>query len=242
MEREPVRILVVDDEEDLVWALRRSLADEGYQVLTAYDGVEALELARRERPDLVILDIVMPGLDGLEVCRRLRRDPTVAAVPILFLTVRSLLEDRVTGLDEGCDAYLVKPFDMRELKAHVRALLRRTRLAADRHMEPDDRDSVLEVASLALDLRTHQVSVGGKAVQLTPTESGLLRYLMLHAGEVLSSKILLEAVWGYPPEAATPGLVRWHIRNLRAKIESDPAHPVYIRTVPRHGYIFPRDP
>ena len=119
------RILLADDEQDLVWAVRHSLSDEGYEVLTAYDGMEALAIARCHRPDLVILDIAMPRLDGLQVCRRLRRDPTLAAVPILFLTVRSAIEDRIKGLDEGGDDYLVKPFDLEELKARVKALLRR---------------------------------------------------------------------------------------------------------------------
>lgn len=233
------RILLVDDEQDLVWAVRHSLSDESYEVLTAYDGVEALTIARRHRPDLVILDIIMPHLDGLQVCQRLRRDPTLAAVPILFLTERSAIEDRITGLDEGGDDYLVKPFDLRELKARVRALLRRGRSAPEgRPGFPgfEGQDSLV-VGPLTLDLRICQVGMGEKTVQLTPTEFDLLHHLMIHPGEVFSSQQLLRQVWGYPPATADPGLVRWHIKNLRAKIEPDPAHPVYIRTVPRHGYI-----
>jgi DNA-binding response OmpR family regulator len=231
------RILLVDDEQDLVWAVRHSLSDEGYEVLTAYDGVEALAVARRHRPDLVILDIVMPRLDGLQVCHRVRRDPTLAAVPILFLTVRSAIEDRLKGLDEGGDDYLVKPFDLRELKARVKALLRRGRSAPEGGPGPEGRGSLLVVGPLTLDLYTRQVRVGEKSIQLTPAEFDLLHHLMTHPGEVFSSQQLLRQVWGYPPETADPGLVRWHMKNLRAKIEPDPVRPVCIRTVPHHGYI-----
>jgi DNA-binding response OmpR family regulator len=239
------RILVVDDEQDLVWAIRHSLNDEGYEVLTAYDGAEALAIARRHLPDLIILDIVMPRLDGLQVCRELRRDPALAAVPILFLTVRSAVEDRVAGLDEGADDYLVKPFDLRELKARVRALLRRGRLipgfTPNGVLKLERRHSLLVAGPLALNLCARQVRVGDKIVQLTPAEFDLLRYLMTHPGEVFSSQQLLQQVWGYRPGTADPGLVRWHVKNLRAKIEPDPAHPTYIRTIPRHGYIFLHD-
>jgi DNA-binding response OmpR family regulator len=234
------RILVVDDEQDLVWALRHSLSDEGHEVLTAYDGMEALDVARHHRPDLIILDIVMPRLDGLQVCRRLRRDPTRAAVPILFLTERSTIEARVKGLDEGGDDYLVKPFDLKELKARVRALLRRARSAPERGPETPDHAPLLVVDPLALDLYTCQVHLEEKTIQLTPTEFKLLRHLMTHPGEIFSSRQLLQQVWGYPPRTGGPGTVRWHIKNLRDKIEPNPAHPVYIRTVPHHGYTFER--
>ena len=231
------RILLVDDERDLVWAVRRSLSDEDYEVLTAYDGMEALAVARRHRPNLIILDVVMPLLDGLQVCHRLRRDATLAAVPILFLTERSGIEDRIAGLDEGGDDYLLKPFDLRELKARIRALLRRSRPAAERGPGAEDQSSLLMVGSLALDPHARQARVGGETVQLTPTEFDLLYHLMTHPGEVFSSQQLLQQVWGYPPSTADPVLVRWHIKNLRAKIEADPSHPVHVRTVPRHGYI-----
>jgi DNA-binding response OmpR family regulator len=234
------RILVADDEQDLVWAVRHSLSDEGYEVFTAYDGMEAMAIARRHRPDLIILDIAMPRLDGLQVCRKLRRDPTLAAVPILFLTVRNAIEDRIKGLDEGGDDYLTKPFDLEELKARIRALLRRRRFAPEGRPEAKGPGPLLVVGSFALSLHTRQVHVGEKVIQLTPTEFDLLHHLMAHPGEIFSSQQLLRQVWGYPPKSADPGLVRWHVRNLRTKIEPDPAHPVYIRTVPRHGYMFER--
>ncbi|MBI4769629.1 MAG: response regulator transcription factor [Chloroflexi bacterium] len=233
------RILLADDEQDLVWALRHSLGDEGHEVIAAYDGVETLAVARRHCPDLAILDIAMPCLDGVQVCRQLRRDPTLARMPILFLTVRGNIEDRLAGLDNGGDDYLVKPFDLRELKARVRALLRRSRSTAEAGQQSDE-EGVLRVGSLALNLHTCQVHVGEQLVQLTPVEFDLLCHLMTYPGEVFSSRELLQQVWGYPPATADPCLVRWHIKNLRAKVELDPAHPVYIRTVPRQGYKFNR--
>ena len=229
------RILVVDDEQDLAWAVRHSLCDEGYEVVTAYNGVEAIAMAQRHRPDLIILDIVMPQLDGLEVCHNLRRDPTLAAVPILFLTVRRAIEDRIKGLDEGGDDYLVKPFDLQELKARVRALLRRGRSHPERP-EFEGQRSPLIVGQLTLGITTRQVHCGGKTLQLTPTEFHLLKHLMVHRGQVLSERQLLQDVWNYPPGTANLSLVRWHIKNLRAKIEPNPAYPIYIRTVPHHGY------
>lgn len=233
------RILVVDDEQDLVWAVRHSLSDEGHEVLTACDGVEALAVARDHRPELVILDVIMPRLDGLQVCRRLRRDPTLAAVPILFLTVCGAIEDRIKGLDEGGDDYLTKPFDLKELKARVRALLRRAQSVPKEDLA-SARGPLLVVGPLAVDLHTCQVQVGENAVQLTPTEFDLIHHLMIHPGEVFSSQQLLQQVWGYPPRTGDPGTVRWHVKNLRDKIEPDPAHPVHILTVHGHGYMFER--
>lgn len=235
------RILLVDDEQDLLWAVRYSLADAGYEVFTACDGREALAAAQRNRPDLIVLDVVMPKLDGLQLCHKLRRDPELAAVPILFLSVRSDVEDRIKGLDRGADDYLVKPFDMEELKARIRALLRRHRYSSNQEGTRNRRrDSRIVVNPLALDLQTCQVHVEEESIQLTPTQFELLRYLMVHPGEVFSSRQLLEQVWGYAPTTADPSLVRWHIKNLREKIESDPTHPDYIRTIPGHGYMLER--
>jgi DNA-binding response OmpR family regulator len=235
------RILVVDDEQDLVWVLERSLAAEGHEVLSARDGVEGLTLARERRPDLVILDIVMPGLDGLEVCRRLRRDPSLAAVPILFLTVRGDIADRLKGWNEDCDDYVVKPFDMRELFAHIRALLRRTHGASLGQPAIQGRDSVMTVGSLSLDLHRRRAVVRGEMVDLTPIEFALLRFLMARSGQVISAEQLLQEVWGYDTTAGSLAVVRWHICNLRRKLELDPVHPVYIHTLPRHGYVLPAE-
>lgn len=231
------RILIADDEVDLVWAIRYSLEDEGYEVLTAYDGAQTLAVARRHRPDLIILDILMPHVDGLEICQTLRRDPSLAAVPILFLTARSTVEDIVTGLDIGGDDYLTKPFDLKELKARVRALLRRRRPVSTVE-SASPYAQVLTVGPVRLDLRSRQVHVGEKTTWLTPTEFDLLHHLMSHPDEVFSSRRLLEEVWGFPPDVKDTSVVRWHIRNLRAKIEPDPNRPIYICTVTRHGYVF----
>jgi len=224
-------IYVVDDERDLTWSLEKSLSYEGHEVVAANNGLEALRLMHRQRPDLVVLDVVMPQMDGIEVCRRMRSDTVLSAVPILFLTVKGALKDKVEGFEAGCDDYLTKPFDLRELKSRVRALLRRSRAIAPTR---------LTVGSLSLDFRTFKVSAGDKTALLTPTEFDLLHHLMSHAGEVFSSKKLLREVLGYPPGTGDPALVRWHIRNLREKIEPSPSNPIYILTVLRHGYTIPR--
>jgi DNA-binding response OmpR family regulator len=234
----PISILVADDEQDLVWAVRHSLCDEGYDVLTAHDGLEAMALACRHHPDLIVLDVVMPGLDGLELCRKLRRDPTLAAVAILFLTEHGAVGDRVAGLDAGGDDYLAKPFDLRELKARIKALLRRHRPPGGRRDPTGPPGNHLVVGTLTLDLLSLKVRAGsGATIQLTRVEADLLAWLMRHAGQLFSSQQLLEQVWGYPPGVADPSLVRWHIKNLRAKIELDPTLPQCIHTVSRQGYI-----
>ena len=230
-------VLIVDDEPDIVWAVRHILHEEGHDVMTADNGLVAIKQAHFRRPDLVVLDINMPGLDGIGVCRELRSDVTLASIPILFLSVRQAIEDRVNGLDVGGDDYLCKPFDLEELKARVRALLRR---ATTRPESVTDVQSVLEVDALRLDPAARSLQVDGTAISVTPIELTLLTFLMSHAGEVFSSKQLLELVWGYPPPTGEPGLVRWHVKRLRERIEADPAHPVHLRTVARFGYVVGR--
>ena len=161
------RVLVVDDEPDLVWAVKYALLDEGHEVLTASGGVEALALARQERPDLFVMDVVMPGLDGIEVCREARRDLRLASVPILFLSGHGEVQDRVRGLDEGGDDYLCKPFDLTELKARVRSLLRRTAAPRD---ETSGDAHVMRVGALCLDTRERSLQVDGTPVAITPAE------------------------------------------------------------------------
>jgi DNA-binding response OmpR family regulator len=231
------RILVVDDEPNLAWAIERCLRDEGYEVITAANGIEALKVAERHRPDLIILDVVMPQMDGLQACSRLRRDPNLAATPILFLTGLGTIKCRIQGLDEGGDDYMIKPFDAEELGAHVRALLRRSRSVPGASSGSTEQGVRLVVGTLTLELNTCRVRVGETVEQLTPTEFDLLYHLMGNVGQIFSSEQLLQQVWGYPPGTADPSLVRWHIKNLRVKIERDPLHPTYIRTVTRHGYI-----
>ena len=227
------KILLADDELDLLWAVQHSLGDDGYQVLTAANGLEALSQVYRHNPSLLILDINMPELTGHEVCRRLRRDSRFAAIPIIFLTVESRVEDRVTGLDsDGCDDYVVKPFDLRELKARVRALLRRSKSGS-----PVPEWTDLKVGSLELDAKQHTVRHKGRNIKLTPIEYALLRHLMAKPGEVVSLEQLVEAVWGYDRASASANLIRWHISNLRHKLEADPSHPRILRTQSHFGYM-----
>ena len=232
-------ILLVDDEPDLIWALRTGLCNEGYEMSYAYDGIEALAEVHYQRPDLIVLDLVMPRLDGLQFCRRLRQDPDLSNILILMLTVRSTVEERIKGLDTGADDYLVKPFDLRELKAHICALLRR-RAQSDPKLDPlaGDMPPCIKVGPIVLDLHSCQIRVAdGPPMQLTPIQSDLLHRMMLHPGCVFSSAQLIQQVWGCIPNAASSGLVRWHIKNLRSKIELDSAHPIYLRTVRHHGYV-----
>jgi DNA-binding response OmpR family regulator len=227
------RILVVEDEKDLAWSICRSLSSAGFETMAAHTGTEALALARRHPPDLFILDIMLPGIDGLSLCRRLKEDTATAAVPVIFLTAKAAVEQRVEGLNLGADDYLSKPFDLRELLARVQALLRRQRRPAP----PASEDLVL--GALAMNGRARTVLVDGRDIRLTPTEFDLLYHLASHPGEVFSAHDLLQVVWGYAPKGpgSSTDVVRWHIKNVRAKIEPDPVRPQYIRNVPGHGYV-----
>jgi DNA-binding response OmpR family regulator len=230
-------ILLVDDEDDLLWVVGRALHDEGYIVHMAHNGVEAMQMAEIQSPDLVVLDVLMPQMNGLDFCAAMQTHASLADVRVLFLTGRNTVEDRLRGFAEGADDYLIKPFDLRELKARIRALLRRTQGSAPAATQR----GILCVGSLSLDLHTCQAEVSGTPVQLTPAEIDLLGYLMRHPNEVCSSDRLLREVWNYSPDTAEPGLVRWHVMNLRSKIEPNPHRPVRLCTVARHGYILRTD-
>lgn len=230
-------VLLVDDDADLVWGVRYALTDEGYEVSAAFNSADALVLAKERRPDVIVLDVIMPGLNGIELCHILRRDAGLASVPILFLSASRAVVDFIRGLDEGGDDYMGKPFDLNELKARIRALLRRSE-GAPRAVS--DVSHVLVAGPLRLDPSARSLEIDGAPVSITPAELTLLEFMMTHPGEVFSARQLLEEVWGYPSGTSDPGLVRWHIRNLREKIEGDPAEPVFIRTVPRFGYILDR--
>ncbi len=200
------RVLVIEDDAEIADVLRRSLRNEGHEVRTAGDGPEGLSTAEDFHPDLVILDLGLPGMDGLEVCRRLRQS---GDVPILMLTARSETEDRVTGLDSGADDYLVKPFERRELLARIRALLRR---------HPPRGSASLAVADLRLNPDTREVSRGEREIELTNREFELLEYLMRNQRLVISREQLLDDVWGYDPMAET-NTIDVFISNLRRKLE-----------------------
>lgn len=228
------RVLVVEDEANLADTIAYNLRREGYDASTAGDGYAALEAAHKERPDVVLLDIMLPGIDGLELCRRIRK---TSAVPIIMLTARGDEMDRVVGLEVGADDYLAKPFSMRELLARVRALLRRRDLIREEMASPgQSRDQVLSADDLTLDIPAHRVDVKGQAVPLTPKEFAVLETLLQHRGQVLGASQLLEMVWGYTDSDTRTVAV--HIRSLRAKIEDDPSRPRRIETVRGVGYRY----
>jgi len=226
------RILIADDNRDLTKTIERALKHEDHQVISTHTGSEALSAMQRFQPDVVVLDVVMPEMDGFEVCRQARAAPDLAKIPILLLTVKAHIDDVVKGFKAGADDYVTKPFDLRELTVRIEALLRRT-------YTNQPATNQLKVGPLVLDLTTCQVSVGDRIEQLTPRETDLLYYMMQHAGSIVSIKRALQDIWGYTPDAGDPDLVRAHIRNLRVKIEPDPSRPVHIKTVPRHGYLIP---
>jgi len=223
------RVLVVDDDVEVAKSIEASLRKH-YQVSVVYSGIEAIKEARRHRPDLIVLDVVMPGMDGLETCRELRVDPALASVPILFLTALGRPEDRVAGFQAGADDYLTKPFNLEELQLRIAAILRRVTQNTSTPV------SMLTIKNLTLDRNSYQVTTNEKQVKLTPVEFDLLYHLMMHPNEVFTSDRLLQEVWDYPTESGSPDLVRMHIKNIRNKIEADPSKPEFIITIPRRGY------
>lgn len=226
------RILIVDDDTRVCRMIEAVLKGLGHFVLVANNGTAALEEAARVLPDLVILDVMMPDLSGYEVCRRLRSSVRLANTPVIFLTARSMVSDRVEGFEAGADDYLVKPFDLRELELRVEALLRRT-------LKNNKEVKTLQAGGMRLDVSKYQVEVNGRTIQLTPVEFELLYYLMSKAGEVVSAQQLLQEVWRYYPGTGDPTVVRMQIMNLRNKIETSPKNPKHICTVYRHGYYVP---
>lgn len=226
------RILIVDDDTRVCRMIEAVLKGLGHFVLVANNGTAALEEAARVLPDLVILDVMMPDLSGYEVCRRLRSSVRLANTPVIFLTARSMVSDRVEGFEAGADDYLVKPFDLRELELRVEALLRRT-------LKNNKEVKTLQAGGMRLDVSKYQVEVNGRTIQLTPVEFELLYYLMSKAGEVVSAEQLLQEVWRYYPGTGDPTVVRMQIMNLRNKIETSPKNPKHICTVYRHGYYVP---
>lgn len=227
-----MRILVVDDEEDIANALVKGLRQQGYAADIALDGQKALEMAWVNEYDLLILDLNLPGMDGLEVCRQLRTEKP--DLLILMLTARDKLEDKVTGLDLGADDYMVKPFHFEELAARVRALLRR---------DLRIREPLLQCDDLKLDPAARIVWQDKQQLDLTRKEFGVLEYLMRHPNEVISQEKLLEHVWDINADPFT-NTVRVHISSLRHKLDDDPENPLYIETVIGQGYRLntPRQP
>jgi two-component system KDP operon response regulator KdpE len=219
-------ILVVDDEPQIRRVLRSTLSSQGYVILEAKTGEEAIEVARKERPDLVLLDVNMPGIGGLEACREMRR---MSEAPIIMLTVRNAERDKVLALDAGADDYVVKPFGIEELLARIRAALRR--------YAPADALPPFISKELKLDFESRQLTVRGKPVHLTPKEFEVVKHLIANQGKPLTHRRILQSVWGPDYGEETENL-RVVINQLRKKIESDPAHPKYIVTEPWVGYRF----
>lgn len=229
MNKDHIRILVAEDEPRYIWAIQTNLEARGYQVLTAPDGQTAVELAANEGPDLVLLDIKMPILNGYEACRRIREFSTV---PIIMITAMAEESDKVLGLDLGADDYITKPFSVPELLARVRSALRRTSFS-----EGVPADSAFQAGDLRVDFAQQRVFVRDREVELTPTEYRLLCELIKQPGRVLVPDYLAEKVWG-PGCEGYDKLIRQAIHRLRRKIESDSRHPEYIHTRPGLGYVF----
>lgn len=229
------KILVVDDDEIVARTIDRALRRHNYQTTLARSGVEALKSARRHAPDMVILDVLMPGMDGFQVCQEMRRDPRLSGLPVLFLTAKDKESDVIEGLRAGGDDYIVKPFNPEELILRIRAILRRTQ------GRPAGSESSyeLQVGEAALDCHNCRLRLPHGTFPLTPVQFDLVYHLMVNAGEPFSTHQLLQDVWDYPHDTGSPDLVRVHIKNLRRRIEHDPNAPAYIQTVPGHGYAFP---
>jgi two-component system OmpR family response regulator len=246
------KILLVEDEENIATTLKYNLVREGYEVAITDDGKKALEIFKQEKPDLVILDLMLPGMSGLDVCRHLRQ---ISIVPILMLTAREEEVDKILGLELGADDYMTKPFSLRELITRVRALLRRmemlqvnqagnsTATSEDDTLsqgqtnspESSTRANIIKVGALVINSNQHSVLMGNRLVLLKPKEFDLLIFLASHPGQVLTREMLLERVWGYEFSGGTR-TVDVHIRWLREKIESNPSTPQYIHTVFGVGY------
>jgi len=222
------KILIVEDDQALLDVLKYNLTKEGYNVVVATDGIQALEVARGNKPDLILLDIMLPKMSGFDVCRILRKETTT---PILMLTAKDEEVDKIVGLEIGADDYMTKPFSMRELLARIRAMLRRAEVVKSKPVE----EAVLRISDLEVDLARHQATLSGTKLELTPKEFDLLVFLARNRGLVFSREQLLERVWGYDYAGGTR-TVDVHIRWLREKLEVNPAKPKRLVTIRGVGY------
>jgi two-component system response regulator RpaA len=258
-------ILIIEDDEMVARTIERSLRSEDFKLASANNGEDGLKLAHKRPPDLVILDIVMPGIDGYAVCRQMRADSQLKEVPILFLTAKIKDEDRIAGFIAGADDFLTKPFNVDELILRVQAILRRTKRQAEpgrtiqpgyeyelsatarsavQHIQSGSRglaaqtsSQILVVGDYVLDTLSYELHTPQRGrVRLTPVQYDLVYHLMSHPGQIYSPARLLDEVWDYPIDAGSPDLVRVHIKNLRARVEPNPQSPEFIRTGPGFGY------
>lgn len=226
------KILVVDDERDIVELLTYNLKREGFSVIPAYDGEAALAEARAQIPDLILLDLMLPGIQGVEVCKFIRTDSSLSSIPIIMLTAKSDEIDKVIGLEMGADDYITKPFSVRELIARIHSVLRRTH-----HSAGQMSGTPFSYKELSIDYDRHTVSIGGEKIDLSPTEYKLLTYMVRHPGRVYTRSQLLDHVWG-DETFVEERTVDVHIRRLRSRIEKDPEKPQYLLTVRGFGYKF----
>jgi DNA-binding response OmpR family regulator len=231
------KVLVIDDEENIIEFIKLGLRYEGFQVESAPDGPQGVAAAQRINPDLIILDWMLPGgMDGLEVCRRLRTNPTTEDIPVLMLTAKDEVRDRVTGLETGADDYLTKPFSFEELVARIRAILRRKSRGTAAEGGDPTRNQILQFGDLQLNTATREVTRGGRLIELTATEYNLLHLFMSHPRQVLDRQTILNRVWGYDFLGET-NIIEVYVRYLREKIEDSPSTPRLIHTVRGVGYV-----
>jgi len=224
------RVLVIEDDKDIIELVKYNLEKDGYQVLTSGDGAAGLAQIRRTPPDLLLLDLMLPKLSGLDICREVRKDAALNRLPILILTARGEEADRVVGLELGADDYVTKPFSPRELVARVKALLRRA--------EPGTlSEKPLEIGALRIDPAAYRVTRAGKPVPMSTLEFRLLYFLAARPNRVFTRDQLLDGVWG-TERFVTPRSVDVYVRRLREKIETDPQHPVFMKTIRGAGYLF----
>lgn len=229
------KILVVEDDAAIALGLESALREEGYEIHMARTGPDGLRLAREQRPDLLILDLMLPGMSGLEICKRLRDDGL--ATPVLMLTSKAEEDDRVLGLELGADDYVTKPFSLRELMARVRAHLRREKNAEAAESNGSDKTDKYQFGNVMVDFKRHEVYKAGALQELTNREFRLLEYFIQHPGELLTRDRLLDKIWGYEVFPTTR-TVDNHILRLRKHVEPDPENPRYIKTVRGAGYLF----
>nr|WP_143148560.1 response regulator transcription factor [Clostridium amylolyticum] len=224
------KILIVDDEEHILELLKFNLENAGFKVITASNGIEALEYLKNSLPKLILLDLMLPGMDGYDVCKEIRREKNLSNIPIIMITARSEELDKILGLELGADDYITKPFSIRELIARVKAVLRRT-------TNSPSKDKVFSYGNLMVDFEKHEVTKNGDRVDLTLKEFELLELLIKNKGKVLTRDSLLDKIWGYEYIGETR-TVDVHIRHLRQKIEDDDKNPRYIETIRGIGYRF----
>jgi len=250
-------ILIIEDDAIVAKTIERCLRGNEYRVQAVNTGIAGLRAARRKVPDLVLLDVMMPGMDGYTVCKEMREDAFLKEVPVIFLTAKNKVEDKIIGLSVGADDYLGKPFNVDELLLRVKAILRRTNNkptaqaenatsgSSDRKTRPigqPEIDPVIHIGEYSLNTRTYEFSSPKKGkFRLTPVQYTLLYHLMTHPNKIFSPSLLLDEVWDYPSDTGSADLVRVHIKNIRESIEEDPKNPVFIKTVQGYGYTIQTD-